>query len=207
MTDNHIVQKKRSDGRLTLLTALYFAGVFLGVILYGALSGERLDALNDITGSFVYGRLNHTFWETLVNSFSGAFLLLTACFWLGFSAAAQPIELLVPVFRGLGAGVSLSGMYGSFGAAGIGMSAVLIIPGAVLSAFALIIAAREALELSGKIFSSVFGRNAASGGIGGTIDFRLYITKFAILFVILTVSSLADSLATFIFAGFWTSLL
>ncbi|MDE6599467.1 MAG: hypothetical protein K2K34_05240, partial [Oscillospiraceae bacterium] len=126
------------------------------------------------------------------------------CFWLGFSAAAQPIELIVPVFRGLGAGVSLSGMYGSFGAAGIGMSAVLIIPGAVLSAFALIIAAREALELSGKIFTQVFGRNTAAGG---TIDFRLYITKFAILFVILTVSSLADSLATFIFAGFWTRLL
>lgn len=203
MTDNHIVQKKKTDGRLTLLTALYFAGVFLGVILYGTLDGERLGALNDITGSFVYGRLNHTFWETLVNSFLGAFLLLTACFWLGFSAAAQPIELFVPVFRGLGAGVSLSGMYGSFGLSGVGMSAVLIIPGAVLSAFALIIAARESLELSGKIFSSVFGRTAS----GEAIDFRLYVTKFVILFIILTVSSLVDSLATFIFAGFWTRLL
>ncbi|MCM1023501.1 MAG: hypothetical protein NC395_05515 [Prevotella sp.] len=203
MTDERIVPQKRSDGRLTVLAALYFAGVFLGVILYGTLDGERLAALNGITGSFVYGRLNHTFWETLVNSFSGAFLLLTACFWLGFSAAAQPLELLVPVFRGLGAGVSLAGMYGSFGLAGVGMSAVLIIPGAVLSAFALIIAAREALEMSGRIFSAVFGRSAS----GGEIDLRLYITKFAILFVILTVSSLADSLATFIFAGFWTGLL
>ncbi len=203
MTDNNLGRKKRTDVRLTLLAALYFAGVFLGVILYGTLSGEQLDALNGLTGSFVIGRLNHTFWETLVNSFSGAFLLLTACFWLGFSAAAQPIELLVPAFRGLGAGVSLSGMYGSFGLAGVGMSAVLIIPGAVLSAFALIIAARESLELSGKIFLSVFGRTVS----GEAIDFRLYITKFVILLIILMVSSLADSLATFIFAGFWTGLL
>lgn len=203
MTDERIIPKKRSDGRLTLLAALYFAGVFLGVILYGTLGGEHLATLNDITGSFVYGRLNHTFWETLVNSFLGAFLLLTACFWLGFSAAAQPIELLVPAFRGLGAGVSLAGMYGSFGLAGVGMSAVLIIPGAVLSAFALIIAAREALELSGRVFSAVFGRSSS----GESIDLRLYITKFAILFIILTAASLADSLATFIFAGFWTGLL
>lgn len=94
-------------------------------------------------------------------------------------------------------------MYGSFGLAGVGMSAVLIIPGAVLSAFALIIAARESLELSGKIFSSVFGRTSS----GEAIDFRLYITKFVILVIILMVSSLADSLATFIFAGFWTGLL
>ncbi len=202
MTDKHIVPKKKTDGRLTLLTGLYFAGVFLGVILYGTLDGESLAALNDITGSFVNGRLNHTFWETLVNSFSGAFLLLLLSFWLGFSAAAQPIELLIPAFRGLGAGVSLSGMYGSFGLKGVGMSAVLIIPGAVLSAFALIIAAREALELSGNIFTSVFGGRVS----GETLDFRLYFTKFVILCAILALSAVADSLATFLFAGFWTKL-
>jgi len=203
MTDKHMVPKKKTDGRLTLLTGLYFAGVFLGVILYGTLDGESLAALNDITGSFVNGRLNHTFWETLVNSFSGAFLLLLLCFWLGFSAAAQPIELLIPAFRGLGAGVSLSGMYGSFGFKGVGMSAVLIIPGAVLSAFALIIAAREALELSGNIFTSFFGGRAG----GETLDLRLYFTKFVILCAILALSAAADSLATFLFAGFWTKLI
>ncbi len=203
MTDKHIVPKKKNDRRLTLLTGLYFVGVFLGVILYSALDGENLAALNDITGSFIYGRLNHTFWETLVSSFSGAFILLLLCFWLGFSAAAQPAELLVPAFRGMGAGVSLSGMYGSFGLAGVGMSAVLIIPGAVLSAFAIIIAAREALDLSGNIFASAFGLGAR----GESIDFRLYFTKFVILCAILAVSSLADSLATFLFAGFWTKLL
>ncbi len=202
MTDKHMVPKKKTDGRLTLLTGLYFAGVFLGVILYGTLDGESLAALNDITGSFVNGRLNHTFWETLVNSFSGAFLLLLLSFWLGFSAAAQPIELIIPAFRGLGAGVSLSGMYGSFGLKGVGMSAVLIIPGAVLSAFALIIAAREALELSGNIFTSVFGGRVS----GETLDFRLYFTKFVILCAILALSAVADSLATFLFAGFWTKL-
>ncbi len=203
MTDKHTALKKKTDRRLTLLTGLYFAGVFLGVILYSTLDGEALSALNDVTGSFVNGRLNHTFWETLVNSFSGGFILLLACFWLGFSSAAQPIELLIPAFRGLGAGVSLSGMYGSFGLKGVGMSAVLIIPGAVLSAFAVIIAAREALELSGRVFMSAFGR-----GMGGEpIDFRLYFTKFVILCAILAVSSLTDSLATFLFAGFWTKLL
>ena len=47
MTDNNIGRKKRTDVRLTLLAALYFAGVFLGVILYGTLSGEQLDALKE----------------------------------------------------------------------------------------------------------------------------------------------------------------
>ena len=51
MTDNNIGRKKRTDVRLTLLAALYFAGVFLGVILYGTLSGEQLDALNGLAAA------------------------------------------------------------------------------------------------------------------------------------------------------------
>ncbi|MGN0675818.1 MAG: hypothetical protein ACI4KG_08690 [Oscillospiraceae bacterium] len=204
MTDNHISNhyKGKSDVRLTVLTVLYFAGVLLGTALYCMLDGERLEILNGITGNLVYGRLNHTFWETLVNSFSGAFMLLLLCFWMGFSAAAQPIEVLVPIFRGMGAGVAVSGIYYSYGASGIGIAAVLIIPGAVISAFAVIIAAREALDLSGNVYLSAFGKNTS----GGQIDFRLYFTKFVILCVILAASSFADSVLTFLFAGFWTGL-
>ncbi len=205
MTDNHISNhyKGKSDIRLTVLTMLYFSGVLLGTVLYCMLDGEQLEALNGITGNFVYGRLNHTFWETLVNSFSGAFMMLLLCFWMGFSAASQPIEMLLPMFRGMGAGVAVSGIYYAYGASGIGIAAVLIVPGAVISAFAVIIAAREALDLSGNIYLSAFGKNAS----GGQIDFRLYFTKFVILCVILAASSFADSILTFLFAGFWTGLL
>ena len=121
---------------------------------------------------------------------------------MGLSAAAQPIEVIVPIFRGMGAGVAVSGIYYSYGTSGIGIAAVLIIPGAVISAFAVIIAAREALDLSGKVYMSAVGKNTS----GGQIDFRLYFTKFVILCVILAASSFADSVLTFLFAGFWTGL-
>lgn len=203
MTDNHISDKSKRDGRMSLLTLLYFAGVLMGTVLYGMLDDERLEFLNGMTGNFVSGRLNHTFWETLVNSFSGAFMLTAICFFLGFSAVAQPIEMLIPLFRGMGAGVSVAGIYSSFGAAGIGIAAVLAVPGAVISAFAVIIAAREALDLSGNVYTIAFGKGIS----GECIDFRLYFTKFVILCVILAVSSLAESVIALLTSGFWIRVL
>lgn len=202
MTDNHIPKRRKKDTLLITLSALYFFGVLIGTVLYCTLDSEKLRVLDGIAGSFVEGRLNHTFWQTLVNSFSGAFLLLLLCFLLGFSAAAQPLELLVPLFRGLGAGASIAGMYGGYGLAGVGAAAVLIVPNAVAAAFVMIIAAREAIRFSCGLYRAAFGRDRSE-----PLDVKLYFTKFVILCAILSVSSLADSLLTFGLAGFWTRLL
>lgn len=204
MTDGRIApQKRRKDIMLPLLGALYFFGVLLGTVLRCTLDGEKARALDGIAGSFVDGRLRHTFWETLVNSFSGAFILLLICFVLGFCVIAQPAELLVPLFRGLGAGASIAGMYGGYGLAGAGAAAVLIVPNAVATAFVTIIAAREAFRFSAGLYAASFGKSPSDE----PVDVRLYFTKFVILCVILVISSLADSLMTFAFAGFWSGLL
>lgn len=203
MTDKHIPRSRKKDTLLITLSALYFFGVLIGTVLYCTIDSEKIRVLDSLAGSFVAGRLNHTFWQTLVNSFSGAFLLLLVCFLLGLSAAAQPLELLVPLFRGLGAGASIAGMYSSYGLAGAGASVVLILPNAVATAFVMIIAAREAIRFSFGLYRAAFGRNAA----GEPMDIKLYFTKFVILCAILAVSSLVDSLLTFGLAGLWTSLL
>ena len=202
MTENRIPKRRRGDRLLTLLAVLYFLGVVLGTILYCTLDSERAGIIDGIAESFVKGRLDHTFWETMVNSFSGAFLLLVLCFVLGFCVIAQPAEVFVPLFRGLGVGASAAGMYSIYGAAGAGASAVLIVPNAVISAFVLIMASREAVRFSSSLYGMTFGKNGKERP-----DVRLYFTKFVILCAVLAVSAFADSLLTFVFAGLWTGLL
>ena len=202
MTDSHI-PKNRKNNSLTGLAVLYFAGVLAGTVLYCIPNSEWIEILDNITGNFISGRLGQSFSEMLVSSFSGSFILLLVCFLLGFSAIAQPVELIVPVFQGMGAGVSAAGMYGSYGVSGIGISMILVIPGAVISAFAIIIAAREAIKLSSCIYFSVFVKEQT----GEAPDFRLYFTKFVILCAMLIAASLAESLITFLFEDFWMGLL
>lgn len=202
MTDNHIPQKRKKDTLLLILSAMYFFGTFLGTALYCARGGEKWKIFDVMAGSFIAGRLNHTFWQTLVNSFSGAFLLLLVCFLLGFGAVSQPAELLMPLFRGLGAGASIAGMYGAYGPAGAAAAAALIVPNAVATAFVIILAAREAIRFSSGVYKAAFAR----GTPDEPLDIKLYFTKFVILCIILVISSLIDSLLTFGLAGFWTRL-
>lgn len=202
MTDNPIPRKRKKDTLLLVLSAMYFLGALLGTVLYCVTDEEKMKLFDGIAGSFVAGRLNHTFWQTLVNSFSGAFLLLLVCFLLGFGAVSQPAELLMPLFRGLGAGASIAGMYGAYGLAGTAAAAALIVPNAVATAFVTILAAREAIRFSNGVYKAAFARERS----GEPLDGKLYFTKFVILCIILVISSLIDSLLTFGLAGFWTSL-
>lgn len=203
MTDNRIPQRKRADSLLALLAALYFLGVVLGTILYCTLGSEGRTALEGAAEDFVSGRAGHTFGETAVNSFSGGFILLVICFGLGFSVVAQPAEIFVPLFRGLGVGAAIAGMYGRYGISGVGASALLIVPNAVVSAFVLIMASREAVRFSSALHGMTFGRSTSRE----CPDIRLYFTKFVILCAVLAVSAAADSLVNFVSAGFWTGLL
>ena len=200
MTDSKTYGRKQ-DRLLMLLAGLYFFGAAVGTFLYCTLDGDKIKILDSISGSFVSGRLRNTFWQTLVNSFSGGFVLLLVCFFMGFCVAAQPAELLIPLFRGLGAGASIAGLYSGYGLKGAGAAAVLIVPSAVATGFVMIIAARDALYFSNGLYGAAFGRKS------DVIDVRLYFTKFVILCAILVAASAADSLITFATARFWTELL
>lgn len=192
--------KRKRDKLLMLLAALYFLGVVLGTIIYCTSGSGGTAVIDRLTDGFIAGRLSHSFGETLVNSFSGGFLLLTVCFLMGSCTIAVPAEMLVPLFRGLGTGAVIAGMYGRYGISGTAAAAVLVIPNAVMTAFILIMASRESVRFSAALYRNAFGND------GERPDGKLYFTKFVILSVGLAVSSLADSLITFALAGWWTSL-
>ncbi len=192
--------KRKRDKLLMLLAALYFLGVVLGTVMYCTSGSGGTAVIDRLTDGFIAGRLSHSFGKTLINSFSGGFLLLTLCFLMGFCTIAVPAEMLVPLFRGLGTGAVIAGMYGKYGIPGTAAAAVLVIPNAVMTAFILIMASRESVRFSAALYRNAFGND------GERPDVKLYFTKFVILSVGLAVSSLADSLITFASAGWWTSL-
>ena len=198
MTDKNISVGNKKI-KLAGITLLYFLGVLSGVILYCFPPGGQTSHFEAAAENFVSGRLNKEFSEILVNSFCEPFIMLLACFLLGLSAVAQPVEYLVPVFHGFGTGITLAGIYSIYGTTGIGIAAVMIIPGTVISAFAVIIAVREALNMSSDICSASFGKNC----MGTKIDFRLYFTKYVILCAIAAAGACAESALIFLFADLW----
>ncbi|MBQ7980143.1 MAG: hypothetical protein IJ305_00885 [Oscillospiraceae bacterium] len=189
----------RNKNRLSGIVLLYFMGVITGAILYCFPPDGQAERFGTIAESFISGRFDKQFAEILVNSFCEPFVMLLICFLLGLSAVAHPAEYLVPVFHALGTGITLAGIYDLYGISGIGMSAVMIIPGTVISAFAVIIAVREALNMSSDVYSASFGKASAAA----KINFRLYFTKFVILCAMVVAAAFAESILIFLFADFW----
>lgn len=195
-------KSSRAVGRLpiALLMLLFCMGELVGAVSSCVPVGN--DILRRSAELFFRNRAGCTFIETLVNSFSGSFLLVLACLVLGFGSVSMPAELLVPFFHGLGIGVMLADMNAGYGLKGTLVSAVFILPFAVLSAIVVLIAARESFSMSFLSARRLLGLDKSDAG-----TVKLYLTKFLVLFAVLGVLSLADSLVTYFFAGLWSGFL
>lgn len=185
---------------IVLLMTLFCAGELVGTVS-SCITSEN-DILRRAAELFFRNRAGCTFIETLVNSFSGPFLLTLACLLLGFGAVSMPAELLIPFFHGLGTGVMLADMNSAYGIKGTLVSAVFILPFSVLSSLTVLVAARESFSMSYLSARRLLGLDKSDAE-----TVKIYLTKFLVLFAALGILSLADSLVTYFFAGLWTGFL
>ncbi len=194
MKKSAVKSERNQDKSISIfaLMGILLAGVLAGTLMYCNIDEQHYQNIAAITGGLLENRMNYSFTEMLVNSFAGSFLLIVLCFILGTGPVFQPVELLIPVYRGLGLGILLADMYCSFGSYGIIISVLLILPNAVVSAFILLIAVRESIRMSNSVRKVVFKSDSSYS----KIDFSLYFTKFIVIITILSLSSLADSVVT-----------
>ena len=190
--------KKNIKPNIILLMTLLLIGVLIGTLAFCNMSQDDFNNFSFITQMFIKNKTEQTFLQSLINSFSTSASLLLICFFLGFSAISQPVEITIPIFRGLGLGASIAYIYVTYGIKGFLISLLLIIPNAVISSISIIIAARESIKMS-NMFTFFAISNSCENNMKSCI--KLYLLKFVILFVIIGLSSVIDSLLAFIFAG------
>ena len=190
--------KKNIKPNIILLMTLLLIGVLIGTLAFCNMSQDDFNNFSFITQMFIKNKSEQTFLQSLINSFSTSASLLLICFFLGFSAISQPVEITIPIFRGLGLGASIAYIYITYGIKGFLISLLLIIPNAVISSISIIIAVRESIKMS-NMFTFFAISNSCENNMKSCI--KLYLLKFLILFVIIGLSSVIDSLLAFIFAG------
>lgn len=191
-------------------TGIYKSGVlafFAGAILIGALLGavtfcfmgsDELSMLLVFSNSFVDVRSSGDLEEILVRSFFSSTVFLAVVFLSGFSSLGQPLAVAVLLLRGMGWGVAMSQLYSIYGGHGVLLSAMFVLLPAVITAAALMIAAREAVAMSNILLCIVFSEGQ-HGGLRQTV--RFYAVKFLVLEAAAAVSAALECLLTIIFAG------
>lgn len=182
---------------LAVLMILLFTGVLIGSLTLSHMNEENLNNMTFITQGFFKNRAEQTLIQTFWTSFSSAGGILAICFVLGFCAISQPAELAIPVFRGIGLGTSISYLYIAYGLKGFFVTLIMILPHAVISSVAILLAVRESIRMS-NVFS-IYGFSEKE--ISDRPSISLYLLKFLILFVIIAISSFLDGILAYLFAG------
>lgn len=191
-------------------TGIYKSGLlafFAGVILFGALLGtvtfcfmgsDELSRLSVFSNSFVDVRSSGDLGKILVRSFVSSTVFIAVVFLSGFSALGQPLAVAVLLLRGMGWGAAMSQLYSLYGGRGALLSAVFVLLPAVITAAALMIAARESVAMSNILLCVVFS-DRQHNGLRQTV--RLYAVKFLVLEAAAAVAAGLECLLTVIFAG------
>ena len=173
------IQRFLTDNRrLFPFAGLFLGGVVIGVTIYlsappDMMVADRLLALPPI-GDGPRGWL-----AALWSSCFSTLLLLAALYLLGLWACGAPFVLLVPVFYGLGLGMTEAYYYAQ-GAQGVTTAALQVMPAGLLTAAILAMAGTESLRLSVRLSRQLLPREEDEGLWP---MFRLYSLRY-LLFVL-----------------------
>lgn len=176
----------------------FIVGLVYGSLLAKSQSIQLVEQLSIITKEYASAHLKQTLATTFLNSLCSSSVFIFIPYLLGYSAIGQAASIALPLFKGLGLGLTLGHLYISYGVRGMGYSALVILPQSVIALFAIIIACRESVKLSNLFFCSFLPKKNKSVSLN---TIKLYNIKFVILFVIILVSSVVDSISVLLFSG------
>ncbi len=115
-TSNDFIHK---NNFFAFLAGIAILGVLLGVMSYCFMSEDFLNQMALAQENFIEMRKNQDFAHILIKSFTSSTIFLGSAFVLGFSAIAQPVEIIIPLVKGLGLGVTMAQVYSQNGKDGM----------------------------------------------------------------------------------------
>jgi len=161
---------------LLLLCAAVVAGIIAGSCIFAV---KRSLASNSFVTQYI-SPLNCG--ETLLDSFKYSALTYTAFilgfFLAGFFAFGKIIGIAATVYRGIGIGLTVGSLYAAFGTRAMLLTAVLIVPKILATTLVIVLAARETMKLSSKIYGFLFMKTTDE-------DMKKYIKLYCIKFLVL----------------------
>ena len=181
-----MVRFVKENQRLLLFLLLPIGGCLCGLLLYGAVSAAEWITLVEIRPVPV--GIGQVFSQLFESCFQ-PILLLAILFVSGLSACGIPAALAVPVFWGMGVGLTQACYYAE-GWGGVAVVAAVLLPHSVMEAVVLLMAASECFRMSVRFAVQLLPRSAHCGGLWQ--DFRLYAVRFLLLLLLLFVAGALD---------------
>lgn len=186
------------NSRLIFLVIFFSAGIFFGASLIKD-NTEIFEKISEICSLHIKGKNGQGIGSVFLNSFGSSFIFEIINIFLAFSLIGYPFILLIPFVKALGIGAVTGYLYFLYRSTGLGYCIMTIYPGAIVSAFSLILACNESCEYS---------KNAFNKAIKGRGQFekdetKLYFIRQFILTLVCVASAAIDAVFSVLFSGFF----
>ncbi len=197
----NVVAAAMGNWKMILMAFLLVVGVVIGTMVSRNPSSEQLSQLNGLLGGFVSGRSTQSVWGTFLYSLLSTVPLVLLTFLLGLCAAGAFLIPIIPLFRGLGLGLSLGYLYQTQGLQGIAFSVLIIILPAILSCMAMLLACCESLTYSVMLCGQMLPN---SKNVRMWPEFKRYMIRFLAFLALLCIAALVDAIFSAAFTQFFT---
>ena len=190
------LKKLFENSRIFCLTFMFVIGICVGSAMLES-SDSVIEKISELFNTYSSVRSGQGILRNFLNSFAvnGIFMIINV--FLGFSLIGYPFLTLLPLIKGLGLGAVCGYLYSAYKFTGLGYSLLMIIPGAIVSTFALLLACNNSCEYS---------KNACMKAIVGAGQFekdetRLFLTRQLVFLIISAASSGIDAFLNIIFSS------
>lgn len=180
-----------SNQRLLWLLFLFLIGVECGCLVFRTAGAPLTAALEPLLApKAVSGGFAGAFRQMTAACFP-AMALLAVLFLSGLSACGAPVALAVPLFFGMGLGLT-EAYYFAGGIRGIGYVALLVLPHTLPALIALLMSCAEAARMSVLICRHLLPHGGGCGGLWP--DFKLYLARFLLCVGLVFAAGALDTL-------------
>jgi uncharacterized membrane protein SpoIIM required for sporulation len=191
--------KAKPFNQYLALMLLILVGVVIGAF-YVKTSGVGKSALEG-TGFFMQdilssGAASKGFASLAVSAFFPVSLLICVAFMLGLCAIGFPFEVLVPITHGAWLGITMASIDIRYGVKGLGICILFIMPQAIITSLAIMIASREGFKFSRSVAKAVFDDVQKKL----ITNFRTYCFKYVVCFLFVVVASMIEAFSIIIFS-------
>lgn len=191
------MRSQNKDIAFAVMVGAILLGTVLGTVSFCLFPESMTEALASSARDYMSFRKGSDMAGILLNSFAVTSLFIASEFLLGFFALGMLPEVLVLIYRGCGLGIVLSQAYTGCSASERVIAALMIVPACVISCFALCLAAKEAVRLSGRLLVDL----TAKENCRGELEYlKTYLVRFLALEAIAAVSAAVDCISSLLLA-------
>lgn len=184
-----MMRQAAENRRVVPLLVVLLIGCVCGVIVYASLRNEWPAAVTDLLAVRpVTDGIRGGFSQLFTSCFQ-TLCLLAVLFISGLSACGAPVIVAVPLFWGIGLGLTLGYDYAG-GGMGVLIAAIFVLPHSLPEAVSLLIGCVAALRMSLQLAGQLLPHGAHCGGLWQ--DFRNYCLRFLLAIPFLLTAGVLD---------------